>query len=270
MNCEPESESPSELVHDMTQLASSWLNCIEQILKAFRRVAKRFPVEQDDSHNGRILNSEIIRCYAHCKQYLNKLDETYQPLRRDPNRLDSASQLIKEANAELLEPITFKGYDARTALEATAYITESICDQDFPGITSGAEERKDAAWELEWIRMFLDDFSELNTDFFRKLYFKLEQQQIIAQKALKNEEREIEIFSAKQVALDTNSANSSKIKLPENPDVLELCRMLEKLYPKMSQAEVARKFIGDSKHLNANNLLQQARRFRHLWDPDHI
>lgn len=185
MNCEPESESPSELVHDMTQLASSWLNCIDQILKAFRRVAKRFPIEQDDSYDGRILNSEINRCYAHCKQYLKKLDETYQPLRLNPYRLDSASQLIKEANAELLEPITFKGHNTLTALEAAEYITDLLYDKDFQSITSWAEEREDAAWELEWIRMFLDDFPELNADFFNKLQSKLELQLIIAEKALK-------------------------------------------------------------------------------------
>ncbi|QDT84774.1 hypothetical protein [Gimesia chilikensis] len=221
MNCEPDSESPSELVHDMTQLASSWLNCIEQILKAFRRVAKRFSVEQDDSHNGRILNSEIIRCYAHCKQYLNKLDETYQPLRRDPNRLNSASQLIKEANAELLEPITFKGHNTLTALEAAAYITELLYDKDFQGITSWAEEREDAAWELEWIRMFLDDFSELNTDFFRKLDFKLEQQQIITQKAFQKEDQSYTTKKPK-TTLESNETSHPSERLYKPSELKEI------------------------------------------------
>ncbi|QDT79190.1 hypothetical protein Mal35_26450 [Gimesia maris] len=185
MNGESDSENHSDLVYDMTRLASSWLNCIEQIFKAFHRVSKRFSIEHDDSHNGRILNSEIIRCYAHCNHNVRKLDETFQPQQLDPKRINLASELIKEANAEWLEPISFEGYDAFTALEAAHHITDSLYSSDFQAITCWAEEREDAACELEEIRMFLDDFPELNTDFFYKLHFKLEQQQIITEKALK-------------------------------------------------------------------------------------
>tara|TARA_R110002049_G_scaffold292498_2_gene477058 strand:- start:2973 stop:3809 length:837 start_codon:yes stop_codon:yes gene_type:complete len=269
MNCEPDSENSAELVHDMTQLAYSWLNSIEQIFKSFRRVSKRFPIEHDNSHNGRILNSEIIRCYAQCLQNVKKLDDTYQPQHIDPSRLNLASELIKEANAEWLEPISFKGYTAFTALEAVHHITESLYSSDFQAIPCWAEEREDAAFELEEIGKFLDDFPELNTDFFSMLQFKLEQQQIIAEKSFRAAQLEKERLNLELILKSANSANYPEIKLPENPDVIELCKLLKKKPANISYNEVAREFVGDT-GANWKSLISQARNFKHLWHPDHI
>ncbi|QDU09074.1 hypothetical protein [Gimesia aquarii] len=148
-------------------------------------MSKKFPLEEIDSLNGRILNSEIGRCYTLCEKCVKKLDKIYQPHQHDPRRLVLATELIKEANAEWLEPICFKGYTAFTALEAVHHITESLYSSDFQAIPCWAEEREDAAFELEESRKFLDDFPELNTDFFSMLQFKLEQQQIIAEKSFR-------------------------------------------------------------------------------------
>lgn len=55
-------------------------------------------------------------------------------------------------------------------------------------------------------------------------------------------------------------------KMPDSPDVADLCRRLQKAAPlKRGQAiEIAREFTRGN-NTKAENLLRQARRFRHLW-----
>ena len=64
-----------------------------------------------------------------------------------------------------------------------------------------------------------------------------------------------------------NSASSQKIKLPENQDVIELCKLLNKKPAGISYNEVARRFVGDT-GANWEALMAQARKFKHLWPHD--
>ena len=58
-------------------------------------------------------------------------------------------------------------------------------------------------------------------------------------------------------------------KLPENPDVLELCKFLQKKLTQhgtmigCAKAFCAKNGIDEA---GAENLLRQAKRFRHLWE----
>lgn len=56
-------------------------------------------------------------------------------------------------------------------------------------------------------------------------------------------------------------------ELPQNPDVLELCRELKKRYPKEKQIAIAKDFCKGTK-LDPKSLLRQAGRFKSLWKPD--
>jgi hypothetical protein len=69
---------------------------------------------------------------------------------------------------------------------------------------------------------------------------------------------------------DRETDNSKKI-LPDNPDVTDLCKLLSRDLPKRkSQIEIALEFTRDNRE-KAENLLRQARRFRHLWpQPDKL
>ncbi|QDT44280.1 hypothetical protein Pan241w_43880 [Gimesia alba] len=260
MNSESDYEDPNELIREMTNFAYSCLYHIECVFNSLKRVSRRFPINEGYSRFGWVLRGELTKCFAHCVTHIKKLEEIYEPYWSDRSRLNFAIELVTEANAEWLHPISFKGYESLIALEAVDDMANRFYSSDFLQIASWAEERVESETELEDIRSFLEEFSEINDEFVKMLHFKLEQQLRVAEKSLRSE----------QPTTGTNTANSSKIKLPENPDVLDLCKMLKKLYPMITQAEVARQFIGNAKHLNADSLLQQARRYRHLWHPDHI
>jgi hypothetical protein len=63
---------------------------------------------------------------------------------------------------------------------------------------------------------------------------------------------------------DSKTDNGKKT-LPDNPDVADLCRQLEKKVCKgQRQIDVAREFTRNNE-AKAQNLLREARRYRHLW-----
>jgi len=69
-----------------------------------------------------------------------------------------------------------------------------------------------------------------------------------------------------------NSFSSiDKIKHPQNPDVIDLCKKLAAEYPRgRPLIEIAREFVtenGAVGRLNPSNLLRQAQRYPHLWKP---
>ena len=63
-----------------------------------------------------------------------------------------------------------------------------------------------------------------------------------------------------------SKTDKGRKNLPESVDVLDLCRNLQKELPRLkSQGKIAREFTnGDV--TKAENLLRQARRYRHLWE----
>ena len=66
----------------------------------------------------------------------------------------------------------------------------------------------------------------------------------------------------------TDTKKHSSPKMPDSPEGLALCRRLQKAAPlKRGQAiEIAREFaVGND--AKAENLLRQARRYKHLWGP---
>jgi hypothetical protein len=68
---------------------------------------------------------------------------------------------------------------------------------------------------------------------------------------------------------NADSGQNSAPRLPDTPDVLDLCRLLQKEVPRgRSHLEIAREFTGEmpDKDKKAKSLLRQARRYRHLWD----
>jgi hypothetical protein len=68
---------------------------------------------------------------------------------------------------------------------------------------------------------------------------------------------------------NADSGQNSAPRLPDTPDVRDLCRLLQKELPKgRSHLEIAREFTGEmpDKDKKAKSLLRQARRYRHLWD----
>ncbi len=59
--------------------------------------------------------------------------------------------------------------------------------------------------------------------------------------------------------------DTKKNKLPDSVDVRDLCHLLKKELPKgRSAIEIAREFM-DNNEDKAQNLLRQARRYKHLW-----
>jgi len=59
--------------------------------------------------------------------------------------------------------------------------------------------------------------------------------------------------------------DTPRTKLPDSVDVRDLCRALQKGLPQgRTQIEIAREFVGEDGP-KADNLLRQARRYRHLW-----
>lgn len=67
---------------------------------------------------------------------------------------------------------------------------------------------------------------------------------------------------------ETDSDQNSAPRLPDTPDVRDLCRLLQKELAKgRTQNEIAREFTGEmpGDDKKAQSLLRQARRYRHLW-----
>ena len=71
---------------------------------------------------------------------------------------------------------------------------------------------------------------------------------------------------------DPDSAKRRSPSLPDNPDVRDLCHLLNKNRDALNsktktEIGIAREFTGESAHRDrkAKNLLRQARRFPHLW-----
>lgn len=63
-----------------------------------------------------------------------------------------------------------------------------------------------------------------------------------------------------------DNGKNSLPKIPESPDVTKLCRLLQKELPTgRSMIDIAREFTGQD-DAKAENLLRQARRYRHLFD----
>ena len=68
---------------------------------------------------------------------------------------------------------------------------------------------------------------------------------------------------------EADTDRNSAPRLPDTPDVRDLCHLLQKDLPKgRTQNEIAREFTGEmpDNDKKAQSLLRQARRYRHLWD----
>ena len=68
----------------------------------------------------------------------------------------------------------------------------------------------------------------------------------------------------------TNTKKKKRFLLPQSPEVRKLCKKLKRdLAPGVQQIDVALDFT-EGNRKKADNLLQQCRRYKHMWHPNHI
>lgn len=182
--------------------------------------------------------------------------------------------IVGEANADNLQPIDL-GYSfpstAHACNEAVIrhlfYWSQNVLNY-FPvkGIPYSFEEISKHRNKL--LNEFESVSIENHMDFIQQIGEQSEVEYIKTRRYLADYRSRLDFSGDKKLSQsNANSANNQKIKLPENPDVYELCKLLKSKPDSKSCNDIAREYVGDT-GVNWESLLSQARRFKYLWEID--
>lgn len=184
------------------------------------------------------------------------------------------SDAVEIANAPYLEPIRILD-EVRATVEAAIHCLAQRMCWSLAWVTDLPEE--DDQWQSEErrdeLRKRCGEVLSSLPNLSRALINELEVRAQI------EEARTVRWLHEQQALLASlrlgtgDKADSESVRLmpmPTTPDVRDLCERLQRGLPKGKAAiQIAREFT-DHDEPKAQNLLRQARRYRHLWDPSQV
>lgn len=217
---------------------------------------------------------EKIEDFDLCYQALFSATESVELILEEYESLKSAFDIIAEANIDTLDTSNTRPQSTRTASECFQILLEFASSLSRKLLESHPVENLPfRAYQIKPIRDWFFYNSEeiaaaINQVTITEINEKANVEYIRTKRYLsefqkEGRHRDLDNFQPESA----NRANSQKIILPQNPDVVELIRRLTNKPVGMSDNEIARQFVGNT-GAKWSSLLSQAKKkkFKPLWD----